>query len=207
MIYLYSRFGEVDRLQDCKAFVFGFLTHIKVASIEGSLITIAACFLLFLSELDMLKSFIGRKTLPPARSYQPYRHITKRWTTSGKIEGMASIPAQNCVIFSCYASRTGPRDPFATAGAHTNATQEDGPDFDWQWLDDVDVGSGAGTGSTGCFGLTDTEEEDLMVWHFGWVNGIVRYDEVIITYEDTPSNLLKIPIQAYSPRTFRTRYP
>lgn len=194
-------------MQDCKAFVYGILTHIHFASIERSMIIIAACIPLLLPLLDMLTRVIGRKTMPPARPYRPSRHITRRRVSSGKTEGRASIPAQYRVIRSCYASRPGTRDILAAASAHSNATPKDGSDVDWRRLDDVDVGSCAGPDFKECLGLTDTEEEELMVWHFGRVNGIVRYDEVYITYEDAPPNLPEIPVEAYRPRTFPATYP
>lgn len=187
--------------------MFGFLTHIPVASVEGSMVIIAACIPILLPLLDMLTRVFGRKTLPPARPYRPSRHITRRWMLSGKTERRASIPAQYPIICSCYASRPSPRELLATAGAHSNATQQDGPDFDWRRLVDVDVGSGAGPDYKECFGLTDIEEEDLMVWHFGRFNGIVRYDEVTITYEDALPSLPEIPAEVYSTRTFPATYP
>lgn len=194
-------------MQDCKAFVFGFLTHIHVASIEGSMVIIAACIPLLLPLLEMLTRVIGGKTTPPARLYRPSHHITRRWITSVKTEGRASIPAKCRVICSCYASPPGPRDRIATASAHSNAMQQDGSDFDWRRRNDVEVGSGEEPDFKGCFGLTDTEEEDLMVWHFGRVSGIVRYDEVTITYEDAPPNLPEIPVEAYIMRTFPATCP
>lgn len=194
-------------MQDCKAFLFGILTHIHVASIEGSMVIIAACIPLLLPLLEMLTRVLGGKTTPPARLYRPSHHITRMWITSVKTEGRVSIPAKCRVICSCHASPPGPRDRIATASAHSTATQQDGPDFDWRRLDDADVGSGERPDFKGCFGLTDTEEEDLMVWHFGRVNGIVRYDEVTITYEDAPPNLPEIPVQAYTTRTFPATYP
>ncbi|KAG6362815.1 hypothetical protein INS49_007909 [Diaporthe citri] len=176
-------------------------------SIEGSMIIIAACIPLLLHLLDMLTRIIGWKELPPVRPYRPSRHITRRWITSGKTEVRASIPAQYRVICSCHASRPGPRDLLATANAHSNATQQDGPDFDWRRLDDADVGSGAGPDFKECLGLTDTEEEELMVWHFGRINGIVRHDEVTVAYEDAPLNLPEILVEAHTTRTFPATYP
>lgn len=118
-------------------------------------------------------------TSAPVSTIPPYHRI---WITSSVIEGRATPPAQH-------------------------ATQQAGPDFDWRRLHDAEEGGDALPDVKQCFGLTDTEEYELMVWYFGRMSGIVRYDEFRITYQPAPATLLETPAQAHTPRSIPATFP
>lgn len=166
------------------------------------MVIIAACIPVLLPLLDLITRVIGRKPLPPARPYRPSRHITIRWTSSGMTEGRASIPAPYRVLCSDHAPRVGSRGLIGRVGGNSSAGEEEGPDSDWRRLDDANTHNDEGPDFEKCFGLTDTEEDKLMIWFYGRLGATPRYDGFIIADENAPPTLPGIPGQVHTPRIY-----
>lgn len=183
-------------------------TDIRHTSIEGSMVIIAACIPVLLPLLDLFTRILGRKKLPPVRPYRPSRHITIRWRSSGRTDGRASIPGPYRAICSSHLSETEPSGLLSTTSAQSSSTEQNRANSDWRRLDnDADATSDAQPGFEQCFGLTDMEEDKLMIWNYGRLSVAPRYEEVIIPIDDASPNLPGIPAHVHTRRVYPETYP
>ncbi|KAK2611451.1 hypothetical protein N8I77_004789 [Diaporthe amygdali] len=92
--------------------------------------------------------------------------------------------------------------------AQSSATEQNRANSDWRRLDnDADAASDAQPGFEQCFGLTDMEEDKLMIWNYGRLSVAPRYEEVIIPIDDASPNLPGIPAHVHTRRVYPETYP
>ncbi|KAJ0108471.1 hypothetical protein J7T55_002075 [Diaporthe amygdali] len=92
--------------------------------------------------------------------------------------------------------------------AQSSASEHNRTDSHWQRLDDdADAASDAQPGFERCLGLTDMEEDKLMIWNYGRLSVAPWYDEVIIPSDGASPNLPEIPAHVHTRRVYPETYP